>query len=104
MHALPLVTTGCNENQYSNADFIRLVISMPALSKHKIMKHGTSAVVVIPKPFRDYSNLKPGDTVTVVYDSILLIVPEGLEYLMVEKAELINQLMGQAKKEDHENS
>jgi len=71
---------------------------MPALSKHKIMKHGTSAVVVIPKPFRDYSNLKPGDTVTIVYDSILLIVPEGLEHLMVEKADLINQLMGQAKK------
>jgi antitoxin component of MazEF toxin-antitoxin module len=72
---------------------------MPAKSEHKIMKHGTSGVVVIPKPYRDYHCLKPGSTVTVLYDSLLLIVPKSLEYLLKEKATLIDQLLGQTKPE-----
>jgi bifunctional DNA-binding transcriptional regulator/antitoxin component of YhaV-PrlF toxin-antitoxin module len=68
---------------------------MPARSEHKIMKHGTSGVVVIPKPYRDYHHLKPGSNVTILYDSLLLIVPEGLSGLLTQKAELIDRLLGQ---------
>ncbi len=69
------------------------MISIPAKSEHKIMKHGTSGVVVIPKPYRDYYGLKPGSRVIILYGSLLLIVPKGLEYLLKEKAELIDQLI-----------
>jgi antitoxin component of MazEF toxin-antitoxin module len=72
---------------------------MPAKTTHKIMKHGTSGVVVIPKPYRDYHNLKPGATVTILYDSLLLIVPKNRENILQEKAELIDQLLGQSKQE-----
>jgi len=61
------------------------------------MKHGTSGVVAIPKAYRNYHNLNPGSVVTVLYDSLLLIIPEELENLLKEKAELIDQLLGQSK-------
>ena len=67
---------------------------MPAKSEHKIMKHGTSGVVVIPKPYREYHNLKPGDEVSVLYDSLLLIIPKKMEQILKEKQTLINQLLG----------
>lgn len=70
---------------------------MPAKEQHKIMKHGTSGVVVIPKAYRNYHNLDPGSIVTVLYDSLLIIVPEEQENLLQEKAELINQLLGWSK-------
>lgn len=72
---------------------------MPAKSVHKIMKHGTSGVVVIPKPYRDYYDLEPGSVVTVLYDSLLLIVPQKLEYLLQEKADLIDQLLSHTKQD-----
>lgn len=67
------------------------------------MRHGTSGVVVIPKPYRDYHNLTPGNAVTVLYDSLLLIVPKSLESLLKEKAELIDQLLGQTTLGDRKN-
>jgi len=70
---------------------------MPAKVKRKIMRHGTSAVAVIPKAYRDYHGIDPGSTVTILYDSLLLIVPEGQENILKEKAELIDQLLGQSK-------
>jgi len=70
---------------------------MPAKSEHKVMKHGTSGVVVIPKPYRDYHGIKTGSTVTVLYDSLLLIVPKSHEHLLKDKAGLIDQLLGQSK-------
>ena len=70
---------------------------MPAKVKRKIMKHGTSGVVAIPKAYRDYHNLDPESVVTVVYDSLLLIVPKGRENLLTEKAAIIDQLLGQSK-------
>jgi len=85
---------------YVKGSQIRLVISMPAKSEHKIMKHGTSGVVVIPKPYRDYHELNPGSSVTVLYDSLLLIVPKSLENLLKEKAELIDQLLSQTRSGD----
>jgi antitoxin component of MazEF toxin-antitoxin module len=71
---------------------------MPAKSEHKIMKHGTSGVVVIPKPYRDYHNLQPGAEVTVLYDSLLLIVPHALLPVLKEKQALVDQLLGQVQK------
>ena len=72
---------------------------MPAKVRRKIMRHGTSAVAVIPKAYRDYHNVNPGSVVTILYDSLLLIVPEGQEDILKEKAELVDQLLGQSKKE-----
>jgi antitoxin component of MazEF toxin-antitoxin module len=72
---------------------------MPAKSEHKIMKHGTSGVVVIPKPYRDYHNLQPGAEVTVLYDSLLLIVPKKLEAVLKQKQSLVDQLLGQVQKQ-----
>jgi AbrB family looped-hinge helix DNA binding protein len=69
---------------------------MPAKSNHKIMKHGTSGVVVIPKAYRDYYGLKPGDPVTILYDSILIVIPERAKCLLTQKAHLIDQLLGQS--------
>ena len=59
------------------------------------MKHGSSGVVAIPKAYRDYHGLKHGDVVTVLYDSLLLIVPKDLERVIEEKKELIDKLLGQ---------
>jgi len=67
---------------------------MPAKEKRKIMKHGTSGVVAIPKSYRNYHNLQHGDEVTVLYDSLLLIIPKKLEPLLREKKELIDRLLG----------
>jgi antitoxin component of MazEF toxin-antitoxin module len=73
---------------------------MPSKSEHKIMRHGSSGVVVIPKPYRDYHKLTPGSLVTVLYDSIILIVPSDRQNILEEKAELIDQLLGQTKKRE----
>ncbi len=77
---------------------------MPSKSKHKIMKHGTSGVVVIPKAYRDYHNLATGSSVTILSDGLLLIVPESLQHLLKEKAAVIDQLLGHPKGQetDHE--
>jgi len=69
---------------------------VPAKEKRKIMKHGTSGVIAIPKPYRDYHNLTPGKTVTILYDSLLLIIPKNLGKLLHEKATLIDELLGQS--------
>lgn len=76
---------------------------MPAKVKRKIMKHGTSVVAVIPKAYCDYQNINSGSVVTLLYDSLLLIVPEGLENVLKEKAALIDQLLGQSNKETPRN-
>ena len=77
---------------------------MPAKSEHKIMKHGTSGVVVIPKPYRDYHNLQPGADVTVLYDSLLLVVPKSMEPILHEKQALIDELLGQHRKGEQKNN
>lgn len=76
---------------------------MPAKSEHKIMKHGTSGVVVIPKPYRDYHNLQPGTPVTVLYDSLLLIVPKKLEHVLNDKQQLVDILLGQKTEGEKKN-
>ena len=57
------------------------------------MKHGTSGVVAVPPDYRRYHDLNPGDSVQVLYDSLLLIIPEKLKHLLDEKHELIDKLL-----------
>jgi len=66
---------------------------LPAQEERTIMKHGSSGVVAIPMAYRRYHNLKHGDKVKVVYDNLILIIPEGMEDILQEKKELINQLL-----------
>jgi len=73
---------------------------VPAKENRKIMKHGSSGVIAIPKPYRDYYNLTLGKTVTILYDSLLLIIPKTHENLLHEKAELIDKLLGQTPMEE----
>jgi len=68
---------------------------MPAIVKRRIMKHGSSGVVAIPKEYRDYFELKFGDQVTILYDSLLIIVPKCLERLLEKKKSLIDRLLHQ---------
>ena len=71
---------------------------MPAKVERKIMKHGTSGVLTIPKAYRDYHGLDPGSAVTILYDSLLLVVPREYQHLLTEKARLIDKLLGQPRK------
>lgn len=71
---------------------------MPAKVKRKVMKHGTSGVVTIPKSYRKYHDLNPGDEMIVLYDSLILMAPKELEHILNEKKELIDELLGMAKK------
>ena len=66
---------------------------MPAREERKVLKRGNSGVVVIPKPYRDYFDLKPGSKVIVLYDSIVLIILDKLDHLLEEKKEQINKLL-----------
>jgi len=59
----------------------------------KIIEHGGSGVVAIPKDYRDYYNLEPGAEVTVLYGGVVVIIPKQLEHLIEEKKELIKKLL-----------
>ena len=69
---------------------------MPAKTTRKIMKHGSSGVVAIPKDYRNFHNLNHGDEVIVYYNDLLLIIPKS-EIDAVEKdrekLELIHKLL-----------
>ncbi len=50
---------------------------MPSVSKRKLIAMGKGGLVVtVPKGWRDYYALKPGDVVTVIADGELRIKPE----------------------------
>jgi len=69
---------------------------MPAKTTRKIMKHGTSGVVAIPKDYRDFHNLNHGDEVIVYYDNLILIVPKSEAKRIEadpEKQEIINNFL-----------
>ena len=71
---------------------------MLARVERKIMKHGSSGVLAIPKAYRDYYKLNHGATVTVLYDSLLLIVPKKCQHMLIENADLVEQLLGHPRK------
>ena len=53
---------------------------MPTLRKQKLIPMGQGGLVVtVPKAWRDYYGLKPGDVVTVIANGELRISPYGHE-------------------------
>jgi antitoxin component of MazEF toxin-antitoxin module len=66
---------------------------VPAKESRKIMKNGSSGVIAIPKPYRNHHNLTLGNTVTILYDSLLLIIQKTHENLLHEKGKLIDKLL-----------
>jgi bifunctional DNA-binding transcriptional regulator/antitoxin component of YhaV-PrlF toxin-antitoxin module len=69
---------------------------VPAEETRKIMKHGqSSGVVTIPIAYRRYHKIDPGDKVKIIFDSLLLIVPKGMEHVLKEKKQLVDKLLGQ---------
>jgi bifunctional DNA-binding transcriptional regulator/antitoxin component of YhaV-PrlF toxin-antitoxin module len=67
---------------------------MPAKVKRTMMKHGTSGVVTIPMSYRKYHDLNPGDEMIVMYDSLILMAPKGMEYVIEKRKALIDELLG----------
>lgn len=59
-----------------------------------MMKHGTSGVVTIPMSYRKYHDLNPGDEMIVMYDSLILMAPKGMEYVIEKRKALIDELLG----------
>ena len=66
---------------------------MPSKTTRKIIELGNSGVVSLPKEYRDYHNLKPGDIVIVLWDGFVLLIPKELENRITEKKELIDELL-----------
>lgn len=66
---------------------------MAAETVRKIMKHGSSGVIAIPMDYRRFHKLDPGKTVRILYDSILIVIPEDLESSLEEKKDLILELL-----------
>lgn len=67
---------------------------MPSQELRKIIKLGNSKVISLPKPFLDYHKVVQGDSVLLLYDNIILVLPEGTtEETLREKANLIRDLL-----------
>ena len=68
---------------------------MPGKTKRRVLKQGCSAVISIPADYRRYHNLDPGKEVVVLYDSLLLIIPEDRKDILddPEKKKLIDRLL-----------
>ena len=68
---------------------------LPARTERKIMKHGSSGVIAIPLDYRKYHDLHPGKRVIVLYDSLLLIIPEDKKHILEdpEKKKLIDKIL-----------
>jgi len=71
---------------------------MPAKVLRRLMKHGTSGVVTIPKSYRQYHDLNPGDEMILLYDTLILMAPKSMEHIIEAKQELIDELLGMTKK------
>jgi bifunctional DNA-binding transcriptional regulator/antitoxin component of YhaV-PrlF toxin-antitoxin module len=66
---------------------------MPALEKRKVLPIGEGGrAITLPKPFVDYHKIKPKDEVQILYDTILIVRPEGVK-LSEEKEALLKQLL-----------
>ena len=65
---------------------------MPAKEKRKVLPIGDSLAVTLPKPYRDYYNIEPGDEVEVLYDSLMLILPRNAK-ISEKKRQLLEELL-----------
>jgi antitoxin component of MazEF toxin-antitoxin module len=68
-------------------------IIMPGRDDRKIFRQGTSDVVAIPAAYVKYHELESGDEVSVLYDSIVVIVPKKLRSIAAKKRQLIDRLL-----------
>ena len=67
---------------------------MPSRENRKVIKLGGSKAISLPKPFLDYNEIKQGDEVLLIYDSIILIFPKGFDKEKLEKkADLLKMLL-----------
>lgn len=64
---------------------------MPSKITRKILELGNSGVISIPKGYRDYHNLQPGTNVTVLYDGLILIIPQDRLSELEAKRELVDK-------------
>ena len=73
---------------------MRIISEMPAKERRKIISLGRSVVVTIPKPYRDFFELEPGDEVEVLYDSLLLLIPHKYKVDKAKMRQIEKILMG----------
>lgn len=67
---------------------------MPSKEHRKVIKLGASKVISLPKPFLDYHRVEEGDKVLLLYDSIVLVMPDNIsKRKMRAKDKLIRELL-----------
>lgn len=66
---------------------------MPGEIERRIMKHGSSRVIALPKPYLRFFDLDHGGKVKILFDHIIIILPKSLENLLNEKRETIDELL-----------
>ena len=67
---------------------------MPSKESRKVIKLGGSKAISLPKPFLDYHKIEGGDKVLLLYDGIILILPESFSQEQLEKkADFIKGLL-----------
>lgn len=67
---------------------------MPSQETRKVINLGSSKVISLPKPFLDYHKVKVGDKVLLLYDSIILVMPEDTSAAkLLKKAKQIKALL-----------
>ena len=54
-------------------------IAMPAKIHRKVLRSGDSKVTALPPDWARAFKIEVGDTVEVLYDSIIIIKPKGIE-------------------------
>lgn len=55
------------------------VVPFPARRKRKVLKSGASKVVALPPDWLRALNLGVGDTVELLYDSVVIVKPKGVK-------------------------
>lgn len=66
---------------------------MPAQTTQKVLQQVASCTVTIPKAYTVYHKLVPGDSITVLFDGLVLIVPQDRKDDLVLKREIIDALL-----------
>ena len=66
---------------------------MPAKEVRKIIPTGNSVAVTIPKAYARYHDLKPGESVEIFYDDLLLVIPASSVEKFKERWEIIDRLL-----------
>jgi len=70
---------------------------MAGQTTRKIMRHGTSGVIALPTDYRRYHSLNSGSEVTLLYDGLLVVVPQRM--VSAGKVEQIREVYEQLRQE-----